>query len=266
MKLQKPAVAAKAIELGLPFHQPQKIRTAEFFESISAFKPDIALVVAYGRILPAPLLAIPKHGFLNVHGSILPKYRGAAPMQRAIEAGETITGTTIMQVDEQLDHGPVFAIDKIDIGPDERLPSVAHRLAQTGAAAMTRVLQQIASGSITSTPQDDSVATLAAKIEKAEGRTDFNEAAGKIYDRFRAFDPWPGVYFDSAGESIKIVEMNRSTLRGQPGQVLALDDAVTVATSDGSLRLVTLQRPGKARASAGDVARGLGWRVGALLP
>lgn len=186
-------------------------------------------------------------------------------MQRAIEAGEVVTGATIMQVDEQLDHGAVFAIDGIDIGPDERLPSVARRLSHGGAAAMTRVLAQIEAGTITPAAQDHSRATMAPKIEKSEGRTTFDEPAKKIYDRFRAFDPWPGVYFDIAGESIRITEMNLSSMSGPPRQILAIDDAVTIAAADRSLRLVTLQRAGKSRAAAGDVARGLGWRVGTSL-
>ncbi|HEX7681434.1 MAG TPA: methionyl-tRNA formyltransferase, partial [Thermoanaerobaculia bacterium] len=140
MKIQAPAVAVKARQLGLPLAQPAKIRNPEFLESIAALHADAGIVVAYGKILPANLLAIPPRGFLNVHASILPKYRGAAPIQRAIEHGETTTGVTIMRVDEELDHGPMLAVETTEIGPDERMPSVVARLSRLGAEALAGVL------------------------------------------------------------------------------------------------------------------------------
>src|SRR3954471_10796785 len=145
MKMHVPAVAVKARELGLPVAQPAKIRNAEFLSSIEALRPEAGIVVAYGKILPAFLLAIPTQGFLNVHASILPKYRGAAPIQRAIEHGETMTGVTIMRVDEELDHGPVLAIATLDIGPDEHTPSLAARLSRLGADALAPVLANLES-------------------------------------------------------------------------------------------------------------------------
>jgi methionyl-tRNA formyltransferase len=267
MKMHKPPVAARAIELGLRVEQPAKIRTDEFLDQVAKTAPDVGVVIAYGRILPARLLQIPKHGFVNVHASLLPKYRGAAPIQRAIEAGERVTGATIMRVDEELDHGPMLDIATIEIGPDERLPSVARRLAEAGAAALTRTLAALERGVAVETPQDHARATHAAKIEKDEGRISFLEPTRVIYDRFRAFDPWPGVFFDSGGESIRVVEMAPVSLSRQdpPRTVVSLDQSVVVAASDGHLRLDQLQRPGKPRAVAGDVGRGLGWRTGATL-
>ena len=268
MKMQKPAVAVRAIELGVPLLQPAKIREEAFLQQIAALAPDIGVVVAYGRILPAKLLEIPEHGFLNVHGSLLPKYRGAAPMQRAIEAGETQTGVTIMRVDEALDHGPMFEKVVVEVGADEKLPSVAQRLAAAGAEALARTLASIERGDAVETEQDHASATHAAKIEKEEGRVTFTEPWRLIYDRYRAFDPWPGVFFETAGEIIRIREMSRAegVQRSEPRTVLAIDQGVRIATADGALRLERLQRPGKAAAAAGDVARGLGWRVGAALP
>ena len=268
LKLQRPAVVEKAEELGLPFHQPLKVRDEAFLQSIADLRPDAGVVVAYGRILPTGLLEIPRLGFLNVHASILPKYRGAAPMQRAVEAGEPMTGVTIMRVEEELDSGPVYAIDKVPIGPDERLPSLSARLAEVGADALLRVLANPG----TPTPQDHSRATHAPKVEKQEGRITFDEPVAAIYNKFRAFDPWPGVFFESGGETIKIVEMRSGAGAGPgpgpgPGRdILAIDDGVTVATRDGAVRLLELQRSGKPRASAGDIARGLGWRAGAPIP
>src|SRR5436190_6854005 len=165
MKMQAPAVAIRARELGLPLAQPAKIRDAAFLESIAALSADAGIVVAYGRILPAALLEIPARGFFNVHASLLPKYRGAAPIQRAIEHGERMTGVTIMRVDEELDHGPMLSVVTTDIAPDEHAPSLAARLAALGAAALVDVLA-------TRPPeveQDHAQATLAPKIEKSEG-------------------------------------------------------------------------------------------------
>lgn len=268
MKLQKPAVAARAVELGLPLIQPLKIRTEEFLHEVEQVRADAGVVIAYGRILPGRLLQIPEHGFLNVHASLLPKYRGAAPIQRAIEAGETVTGATIMRVDEELDHGPILAVAKVEIAPDERLPSLSRRLAAAGAEALVRTLDALEQGAAVETPQDHARATHAPMIDKEEGRITFVEPARVIYDRFRAFDPWPGVFFDTAGETIRITEMALlgSQRTHAPRMVVSIDQSVIVSSADGHLRLEQLQRPGRPRAAAGDVARGLGWNAGAPIP
>lgn len=259
MEMKAPAVAVRARELGLPLLQPMKVREA--IEDVQRVAPDVAIVVAYGKILPASLLAIPKHGFLNIHGSILPQWRGAAPIQRAIEHGEAETGVTIMRVDEQLDHGPMLEIAKTPIDPDEHTPALAARLSRIGAEALARVLARL--GEIEEVPQDHSQATYAAKIDKSEGQIDWNASAKSIYDKFRAFDPWPGI---STKDGLKLIEIRVADVSGAPGEVGAVDDGVTVACGEGAIRIVTLQRPGKPRAAAGDVARGLGWRVGTRLP
>jgi len=269
MKMHVPPVIARARELGLPVAQPPKIRSAEFLDQIARLAPDAGVVVAYGKILPSALLQIPKHGFFNVHGSILPKYRGAAPIQRAIEAGERETGVTIMRVDEELDHGPMLAIEKTEIGPDERTPALAQRLSHIGADLLARVLRDLPA----ETPQDHTQATLAPKIEKSEGEIRFDEPASAIYNRFRAFDPWPGIFY----KDIKLTEIARchhpsprSLAHARddttPRTILSMDDdGVVVACGDGAIRILEMQRPGKPRTPAGVVARGLGWRVGDVL-
>ena len=262
MKLQAPAVAVKAKELGLPLMQPPKIRNDEFLGAIRELAPDVGIVVAYGKILPAALLAIPKHGFLNVHASILPKYRGAAPIQRAIEAGETETGVAIMRVDEELDHGPIFAIETLAIDPDEHSPSLFRRLSSLGAEALVRVLRDIARGTAVETPQDHASATHAAKIAKEEGLVTFDEDAKTIYDRFRAFDPWPGIHLETNGEVIKLTDIRPSQQSAAPRTIVTIDDTVTVAAGTGAIEIVSMQRPNKPRAAAPDVARALGWRAG----
>jgi methionyl-tRNA formyltransferase len=249
LNLQSPAVAVKARELGLPLAQPAKIRELEPVDA------DVGVVVAYGKILPPSLLKIP---FLNVHGSILPKYRGAAPIQRAIEHGETETGVTIMRVDEELDHGPILSIARTPIGRDERASQLSKRLAKIGADAMLATLRNRP----VETPQDHSKATHAPKIEKSEGEIRWSDSARTIYNKFRAFDPWPGVF---TGD-LKLIEIVPASGSGNPGTILSIDDdGVTVATADGALKLLVVQRSGKSRQRAPEFARGAGWRVGAPL-
>ncbi|HYC90247.1 MAG TPA: methionyl-tRNA formyltransferase [Thermoanaerobaculia bacterium] len=254
MKMQAPAVAVRAKELGLPLLQPPKIRNEEFLGQVAAARPDVGIVVAYGKILPAALLAIPPHGFLNVHASILPRWRGAAPIQRAIEAGDEVTGVTIMRVDEQLDHGPMLRIETTEIGPDERTPQLARRLSKIGGAALATVLRELPQG----VEQEHDQATYAAKIEKNEGEITFDEPARVLYDRFRAFDPWPGIFF----RDLKLTEIVPAEGSGAPRTILAIDDGVTVACGEGAIRILELQRPGKPRTPAAAVARGLGWKTG----
>jgi methionyl-tRNA formyltransferase len=266
MKLHKPPVAERAQALGLPVVQPPKIRTEEFHSQIRDTRADVAIVIAYGRILPGPLLAVPRHGFINVHGSLLPKYRGAAPIQRAIEAGETKTGVTIMRVDEELDHGAMLHLEEMEIGPDERLPSVAYRMSRLGAGALIRALDDLELGTLVDVEQDHARATHAPKIEKHEGRITFEEPARQIYNRFRAFDPWPGMFFETGGGTIKALELRPRERSGKPRTILSIDEGITVATGEGSIEMTALQRPGKPRAGAAEVARALGWHVGDRIP
>lgn len=260
MQMHVPEVVVRARELGLPVLQPGKIRDAAALDAIATLAPDLGVVIAYGKILPASLLAIPKHGFVNVHASLLPRYRGAAPIQRAIENGESETGVTIMRVDEQLDHGPMLESARLAIGPDEHTPSLAARLAELGAVTLARVLRDF--DRVRETPQDESLATFAPKIEKREGEARWSEPAQRIYDRFRAFDPWPGLF---TRDGIRLTDVHPSAESGRPGEILAVDDGVTIAAGSGALRVTGMQRPGKSRAAAGDVARGLGWRRGDVL-
>jgi methionyl-tRNA formyltransferase len=259
MRLHAPAVIVRARELGLATAQPPKIRNEEFLSSIRALQPEAGIVVAYGKILPAALLDIPRHGFFNVHGSILPRWRGAAPIQRAIEAGDTLTGVTIMRVDEELDHGPMLSIATTEIGPDERTPQLAQRLAQIGAEALAQSLRDVQRGTAVETPQDHERATFAAKIEKSEGAITFEEPARAIYDRFRAFDPWPGIAF----HDLKLTNIALAEGSGAPRTILSIDDSgVVIACGEGAIRILELQRPGKPRTPAAAIARGLGWRTG----
>jgi methionyl-tRNA formyltransferase len=257
LRMQSPAIAEKANALGLSLAQPANTRDA--LRAVDALKPDVGIVVAYGKILPGALLQIPHHGFLNVHASMLPKYRGAAPIQRAIEHGETETGVTIMRVDEELDHGPMLSIVRTGIGPHEHAPSLASRLARMGADALISVLREI--GNPREVPQDHARATYAPKIEKHEGEIRWSDSTATIYNKYRAFDPWPGVFTSD----LKLIEILPANARGEAGTILAIDDGVIVATSDGAIKVLAVQRAGKSRQRGVDFARGAGWRVGAPL-
>lgn len=266
MKMHAPPVAVRARELGLPVLQPPKIRSEDVLAEMARTEPDVGVVIAYGKILPASLLSIPKHGFLNVHASVLPQWRGAAPIQRSIEAGDDVTGVTIMRVDELLDHGPMLTIETTNIDADEHTPALAARLSTLGAGALLNVLRDVERGTAVETPQDHDRATIAPKIEKSEGETRFEESAKTIYDRFRAFDPWPGVFLQSGGETIRLTGIRPFDAGGEARTILSIDDDVVIAASDGAIRVIEMQRPGKPRSAAGAIARGLGWRVGEKVP
>ncbi|HVR44988.1 MAG TPA: methionyl-tRNA formyltransferase [Thermoanaerobaculia bacterium] len=266
MKPRRPAVAELALEAGVPLVQPAKIRTGELHSAVGAAGPDLGVVVAYGRILPGALLAVPPHGFLNVHASLLPAWRGAAPIQRAIQAGETRSGVSIMRVDEELDHGPVFAKAALEIGPDERAPSLAARLAEAGGGLLLEVIEAIQRGEARASEQDHARASFAPKIDKQEGMVSWNEAARLVYDRFRAFDSWPGSFAPIGGETVKLTAIRPAEGSGEPGTILSMEgEGVVVALGEGALRLERLQRPGKREAPAADVLRGYGLRRGEAL-
>lgn len=259
MKLKKPPVVEKAMDLGLSVRQPETIRADEFMRSVKELRPDIGVVIAYGKILPATLLTVPVHGFVNVHASLLPKYRGAAPIQRAIEDGARRTGVTIMRLDEELDHGPILSARGVGIESDERAPELFDRLSVIGADLLVETLDEIAAGRVTPVEQDHTKATVAPRIEKHEGRVTLAEPARAIYDRFRAFWPWPGLTVNAGGESLKLMEL--APIAGQtgqkPGTVLSIDaESIMVATGKGALQLREVQRPGRRSVNAADYARG----------
>lgn len=247
-----------ARDLGLPVAQPASIRSAEFLDRVRNLDPDLGVVVAYGRILPQALLDIPRFGFLNVHASLLPAYRGAAPIQRAIEKGETTTGVTIMKVDAELDHGPILKREAIQIGGDERAASLTTRLASAGARVLVEAIAEIEEGRATETEQDHDRATYAARIVRDEASVSWNEPARRIYDRFRAFDPWPGTTVSFREEPLKLIdiELLEEMPGGEPGTILELDDeGIVVAASSGAIRLKTVQRAGRRPMAAAELAR-----------
>jgi methionyl-tRNA formyltransferase len=258
LKMHRPPVAELAVRAALPLLQPSRIDAA-FLEEVRRLRPELGVVVAYGKILPPSLLAIPRHGFVNVHASLLPKYRGAAPIQRAIAAGDEITGVTIMRVDEQLDHGPMFSKATLDIGSDELAPSLFSRLAEIGGRLLTETIDAIEQGRAIEEEQDHGAATLAPKISKEEGRIRWTSSVREIYDSFRAFHPWPGMHTVSGGEVLKVVDMRPLPERqGEPAEILEIGEStLIVAAADGALELRQLQRAGRKAMPAAAVARAM---------
>ena len=197
-------VKEAAITAGIPVMQPEKVRAEEFQNHLKDLAPDVVVIIAYGQIIPARLIAIPRLGWINLHGSLLPKYRGAAPIHWAIANGEKTTGLTTMQINAGLDTGPMLLKYETPIGPDETAPELIARLAEAGAPLMSETLRKLASGEIAPTPQDDSQATFAPPMKKEDGRVDWSLPSRTIYDRIRAFQPWPGAFSTFRGKACGI--------------------------------------------------------------
>jgi methionyl-tRNA formyltransferase len=247
-KLAPPAVKTVALERGLPVLQPKSARDAAFAEALRGLAPDVAVVVAYGKILPQAVLDVPRHGCLNVHGSLLPRYRGAAPIQWAVIRGERETGITIMQLDAGMDTGPMLLKRALPIGDDDTAGTLAPRLAALGAELMVVALERLAAGALTPEPQDDALATLAPMLDKDAGVLDWTQPATVVRDRVRGVDPWPGAHSVLAGEPIKLWGARLAPGAGAPGEVLAADrDGLVVACGEGALALGELQLPGRKR-------------------
>ncbi len=264
-----PATKLRAKELGLPVVQPTKLKTGDFGAWARDQKADVALVVAYGRILPNDVLDAPRMGCVNVHASLLPKYRGAAPITWAIVRGETETGVTLMKLDEGMDTGSTFARLSTPIGADETAGELAERLARLGAQAVTQWLPQYILGACSLLPQDAANATLAPLLKKEHGRIDWAAGANQVHDHVRGMNPWPGAFTSARGRTVKVhatrvVQLDHPQIPA--GRVLVADKSrVLVATGTGAIELVTVQPEGRRAMSATDWAIGRGVAEGDLL-
>jgi methionyl-tRNA formyltransferase len=258
--LQPPPVSVAARGLGLAVLQPSKIRTPELEATLRGLNPDLFLVVAYGRILPPSLLAIPRLGPWNVHASLLPRLRGAAPIQWAIIRGESRTGVAVMRMEAGLDTGPVAAVAETAIADDDTAGTLSTRLASLGADLLAATLPQILAGEVRLTPQDDAQATLAPPLNKEDGRLDFSRSAREVSARARGVDPWPGAFAHLGQETIKLFRPRILPGGGgaaAPGEVLGLDAyGLAVACAIGSLAFAELQLPGRKRLPAAAVLAG----------
>src|SRR5436853_1124197 len=244
----------------LPVEQPEKIKNnADFRALLEKIQPDAIIVVGYGRIVPSSMLALPKHGNINLHGSLLPKYRGAAPIQWAIAEGEKVSGVTSMLLNEGLDTGDIFLQRELAIAPDDTAIGYGQRLAAVGAELMVETLRQLADGTIKPQPQDHSRASLAPILKKEDAQADFESPAQRIYNRLRGFQPWPGCYAVLKGKKLGITSAKVHSYSGtQPkGEMLVDRDQLFVICGENSaLQLLEVQPEGKRRMAAADFIRG----------
>jgi methionyl-tRNA formyltransferase len=265
-QLSAPAVKRSAEELALPVIQPKSARTGELAAALAASGAELAVVVAYGKILPTAVLTAVPRGCINVHGSILPKYRGAAPVQWAVIHGEPETGVPIMQLDEGMDTGPVYLERRVAIAPDETSGELLERLAPIGAAALLDTIAALEAGTARATPQDHTAATHAAMLEKSDGAIDFAETAPAVAARIRGVDPWPGAHAMHRGQPLKLFRAVAVPGTGAPGTIVAIDAAgVHVAARDGVVVIRDVQAPGRKRMAASQFAAGRGIAVGDVL-
>lgn len=265
-RLRSTSVKEVAIELGLPIEAPERCRAPEFVERLRALEADALLVAAYGQILSQGVLDSAQRGGINLHGSILPRFRGAAPIQRAILEGETETGVTLMQMDKGMDSGDIIAIERTPIGPDETAGELQERLAALAANMARDWMPRIVNGKYPRVPQESAAATLAPKVTKEEAELRFDRTAAAEYARFRAFTPAPGAFIVLNGEPVRIRAMERSELFGNPGEVLATNPELIVAFEGGSLLFREVQTAGKKPVSGRDWANGMRIGVGDRIP
>jgi methionyl-tRNA formyltransferase len=265
MKLQPTPVKLVAEELGIPVETPERSRNPEFVERLRSENADALVVAAYGQILSQAVLDSAARGGINLHGSILPKYRGAAPIQRCILEGETETGVTLMQMDKGMDTGDMIDIARTPIGPDETYGELQDRLSLLAAELAKEWMPRIVAGQYPRTKQNDELATLAPKIEKAEAELRFERDANQEYNGFRAFTPAPGAFLNTAQGMLKVTQALRGEGKGEPGMIMATTPELMVGFANGSLTLLEVQPEGKKRMSGRDYANGARLRPGMRL-
>jgi len=265
-RLQPSPVQALAESHGIEVRCPTSLRDPAAQAEFAATPADVAVVAAYGLILPAAILKAPRLGCLNVHASLLPRWRGAAPIQRAILAGDPVTGITIMQMDEGLDTGPILLQQAIGIAPDTTAGDLSERLAALGARLILDALDGVATATLLAQPQPETGVTYAAKLRREEAQLDWQQSAAALDRQVRAFDPWPGAFFTARGERIRVmrVAVDPQPTGRAPGTVL--DDRLSVACGVGALRPLILQRPGRSALDTAAFLRGFALPPGTVLP
>jgi methionyl-tRNA formyltransferase len=254
-----PPVKLRAGQAGLPVMQPEKIRNnPEFRARLEAIRPDAIIVVAYGRIIPEWMLALPRWGNLNLHASLLPKYRGAAPIQWAVANGESVTGATTMHLDEGLDTGDILLQREIAIGPDQTAEQLFPLLAESGASLMLETLDGLEAGGMQLVPQDDAAASLAPILQREDALVDFARSAGEIYNRWRGFQPWPGAYTFFRGKKLTLHRLLPAGVADlPPGELMVEGGRMFVAAGAGTrLELLEVQVEGKKRLPVAEFLRG----------
>lgn len=263
-------VHAFAAEAGLEVRHPTSLKVEEEQEAFKALDADAAVVVAYGLLLPKAILNAPREGCFNLHASALPRWRGAAPIQRAIMSGDTETAVMVMRMAEGLDTGPICLGETIAIGPDETAQELHDALASAGAGLMVRAMGQLATDGLTATPQVSEGVTYAAKIDKAEARIDFSAPASEVHNKIRGLSPFPGAWFEIEAngkrERVKALRSQLADGSGEPGQVLSANKELIVACGEDAVKLVRVQRAGKKACEVEEFLRGFALVEGSILP
>jgi methionyl-tRNA formyltransferase len=252
-----PPVKLAALARGLRVRQPLRIKAPEVLDELRADSPDVIVVVGYGQIIPQPIIDLPRLGVINVHASLLPRYRGAAPIQWAIAEGESKTGVTTMLIDAGLDTGDMLLAWETEIGPDERAPELGERLAAAGAALLIETIAGLDAGTIAPRPQDDSQATLAPILKKEDGRINWDWPASKTYNRLRGFDPWPGAWTTFRGQTLRVQDARPAVASLPPGAIRVEGRRVLAGCGSGTaLELTEVQLEGRKRVRALDFVNG----------
>jgi methionyl-tRNA formyltransferase len=264
LELVASPVKESALKLNLPITQPDRIKTNEVFRAqLTALNPDAIIIVGYGRIIPQWMLNLPPLGNINLHASLLPKYRGAAPIQWAIANGETVTGVTTMRIDAGLDTGDILLQRELAIAPEDTAETLSPRLALIGADLVVETLRSLQSGNLRPRPQDNSQASLAPILKKEDGLVDFSRSAADIFNRIRGFQPWPGAYTKFRGKNLQILKARTAPVALLPAELQVQSNQLLVGCGhNSSLELLELQLEGKKRSSAAEFVRGYHPRTG----
>ncbi|GAB4341462.1 MAG: methionyl-tRNA formyltransferase [Candidatus Abyssubacteria bacterium] len=267
MALSPPPVKTLALELGFTILQPQKASSPSALTEIRKLSPDAAVVVAYGQLLTREFLEVPRFGCINLHPSLLPRYRGASPIQSAILAGDRMTGVTTMLLDDGMDTGPILLQREVEITDDDTAGTLHDKLAEAGADLMVETLDAVEYNAVIPRPQEESHASVTKKIEKADCRIEWGQPAERIRNLARAMDPWPGCWTTLDRTVLKIwkVEVCDYPKTGAPGRVLSVRDGLVVQAGDGAVRIIELQAPGSRRMTAAEFLRGHVIKEGMLL-
>jgi methionyl-tRNA formyltransferase len=248
-----------ALAAGIPVHQPEKIRAAENEEQLRALAPEVIVIIAYGQIIPGRLLHIPRLGWINLHASLLPKYRGAAPIHWAIASGESVTGNTTMRIDAGMDTGEILLHQELAIGADETAPELMGRLAEAGAELMVETLRGLQAGKLSPRPQDHSAASYAPILKREDGRIEWTRPAGEIYNRMRGFDPWPGAYTEFRGQTCHLWghPVSNKISSDPPGTLMLQRGNLRVSCGAAStMELSHVKVEGRKKISAAEFANG----------
>jgi methionyl-tRNA formyltransferase len=259
MKLTASPVKEAAVAAGVVVHQPEKIRAPEMQATLEAIAPDCVVIIAYGQIIPARLLPIAKQGWINLHASLLPKYRGAAPINWAIVNGETVSGITTMRIDAGMDTGEMLLTHEMEIGANETAPELAARMSEAGAPLMVETLRGITAGTLSGRAQDPSAATYAPMMKREDGRVDWSRTARETYDRMRGFAPWPGAFSTLRGKTCQILGRPSEDTRGgqEPGTIHVRQSGIYVSCGGATeIRISSVKMEGSRAMDAVEYARG----------